>query len=72
MHAEYEYGDDADELNEAVGKLVTDQPDTFSGYGTISMSPVKIPRALAQVRRVAELGLSGLSHAAVLLRHGDR
>ena len=61
VHAEYEYGDDADALNEAVGKLVSEHPDKFSGYGTISMSPVKIPRALAQVRRVAELGLTGLS-----------
>ena len=61
VHAEYEYGDDADALNEAVGKLVSEQPGKFSGYGTISMSPVKIPRALAQVRRVAELGLTGLS-----------
>ncbi|MEP7023306.1 MAG: amidohydrolase family protein, partial [Actinomycetota bacterium] len=61
VHAEYEYGDDADALNEAVGKLVSEQPDKFSGYGTISMGPVKIPRALAQVRRVAELGLTGLS-----------
>jgi predicted TIM-barrel fold metal-dependent hydrolase len=61
VHAEYEYGDDADALNEAVGKLISEHPDTFSGYGTISMSPVKIPRALAQVRRVAELGLTGLS-----------
>ena len=55
------YGDDADALNEGVGKLASEQPDKFSGYGTISMSPVKIPRALAQVRRVAELGLTGLS-----------
>ena len=61
VHAEYEYGDDADALNEAVGKLVSENPDKFSGYGTISMNPVKIPRALAQVRRVAELGLTGLS-----------
>ena len=61
VHAEYEYGDDADALNESVGKLVSEHPDKFSGYGTISMNPVKIPRALAQVRRVAELGLTGLS-----------
>ena len=61
VHAEYEYGDYADALNESVGKLVSEHPDKFSGYGTISMNPVKIPRALAQVRRVAELGLTGLS-----------
>lgn len=61
VHAEYEYGDDADVLNEAVAKVVADSPDTFSGYGTISMTPLRVPRALAQVGRVAELGLRGLS-----------
>ena len=61
VHAEYEYGDVADELNEAVARVVSDDPGQFSGYGTITMSPVKIPRALAQVQRVAELGLIGLS-----------
>jgi uncharacterized protein len=61
VHAEYEYGDVADALNEAVAKVVSDHPDRFSGYGTISMNPLKIPRALAQVQRVADLGLAGLS-----------
>jgi hypothetical protein len=61
VHAEYEYGDGADALNEAVAKVVNDNPGRFSGFGTISMGPVKIPRALAQVRRVADLGLTGLS-----------
>lgn len=61
VHAEYEYGDDADALNEAVAKVVLEQPERFSGFGTISMSHLKIPRALAQVRRVSELGLKGLS-----------
>jgi hypothetical protein len=61
VHAEYEYGDDADALNEAVAKVVTDHPDRFSGYGTISMQPLKIGRALGQVQRVADLGLTGLS-----------
>ncbi|HEX9542463.1 MAG TPA: hypothetical protein VGA04_30420 [Streptosporangiaceae bacterium] len=44
-----------------VAKVVTEHPDRFSGYGTISMNPVKIPRALAQVQRAADLGLAGLS-----------
>jgi uncharacterized protein len=61
VHAEYEYGEVADALNEAVAKVVTEHPDRLSGYGTISMNPVKIPRALAQVQRVADLGLAGLS-----------
>lgn len=61
VHAEYEYGDPADALNDAVGKLVAQSPDRFSGYGTITMDHVKIPRALAQVQRVADLGLTGVS-----------
>jgi uncharacterized protein len=61
VHAEYEYGDVADALNDAVGKLVAQQSGRFSGYGTISMDHVKIPRALAQVQRVADLGLTGLT-----------
>lgn len=61
MHAEHEFGDVADQLNDAVAKVVADHPDLFSGYGTITHSNLKLPRALAQVRRVAELGLRGLA-----------
>jgi len=61
VHAEYEYGDDADALTEAVAKVVAEHPARFSGYGTISMDHVKIKRALAQVQRAADLGLAGLS-----------
>ncbi|TMF81227.1 MAG: amidohydrolase, partial [Chloroflexi bacterium] len=39
VHAEYEYGDPADDLNEAVAALVAKMPDRFSGYGTVSLAP---------------------------------
>lgn len=61
VHAEYEHGDIADALNEAVAGVVAGDPGRFSGYGTITMAPVSIRRALAQVQRVADLGLKGLS-----------
>jgi uncharacterized protein len=61
MHAEYEWGDDADALTDAVAKVVAEHPARFSGYGTISMDHLKIKRALAQVQRAADLGLTGLS-----------
>ena len=61
VHAEYEYGDPADEMNEAVGALVDRMPDRFSGYGTVSMSPLRVMRAVAQVVRSAELGLRGIN-----------
>jgi predicted TIM-barrel fold metal-dependent hydrolase len=61
VHAEYEYGDPADDLNEAVAKLVGKMPERFSGYGTVSMAPLRIMRAVRQVARVAELGLRGIN-----------
>jgi len=61
VHAEYEYGDPADELNEAVATLVAGMPDRFSGYGTVSLAPLRVMRAVAQVARCAELGLRGIN-----------
>jgi uncharacterized protein len=61
VHAEYEYDDPADELNEAVAKLVDKMPDRFSGYGTVSLAPLRVMRSVGQVARVAELGLRGIN-----------
>jgi predicted TIM-barrel fold metal-dependent hydrolase len=60
VHAEYETGDPADSLNEAVGKLVTENPERFSGFGTISMQPFSIRRALDQLEDISRLGLVGV------------
>jgi predicted TIM-barrel fold metal-dependent hydrolase len=60
VHAEYETGDPADALNEALGKLVTENPDRFSGFGTISMQPFSIRRALDQLESISQLGLVGM------------
>lgn len=61
VHAEYEYGDPADQLNEAVATLVANMPERFSGYGTVSLAPLRVMRAVRQVARVAELGLRGIN-----------
>lgn len=62
VHAEYEYGDPADELNEKVGEIVARMPDRFSGYGTVSLAaPMRVMRAVDQVKRVAKLGLRGIN-----------
>jgi len=60
IHAEYETGDPADALNEAVAKMVTEDPERFSGFGTISMERFSIRRALSQLNEIKTLGLSGL------------
>ena len=61
VHAEYEFGDPADALNEAVAALVAQQPSRFSGFGTISMEPLRVMRAVRQVGAVAEAGLLGIN-----------
>ncbi len=61
VHAEYEYGDPADALNDAVGKLIESYPDRFSGFGTVSMAPLHVMRALRQMQRVSDLGMVGIS-----------
>lgn len=61
VHAEYEYGDPADELNEAAAALVARSPERFSGYGTVSLAPFRAMRAVRQVARSAELGLRGIN-----------
>jgi predicted TIM-barrel fold metal-dependent hydrolase len=61
VHAEYELGDPVDALNNAVANLVADDPARFSGYGTVSLEPLHVMRAVRQVVTVAELGLRGIN-----------
>jgi len=61
VHAEYEHGDPADALNEAVAELVARQPDRLFGFGTATLEPLRVMRAVRQVARVAELGLRGIN-----------
>jgi predicted TIM-barrel fold metal-dependent hydrolase len=60
VHAEYEAGDPADALNEAVAAMVAEDPARFSGFGTISMERFSIKRALAQLDEIKRLGLVGV------------
>jgi uncharacterized protein len=61
LHAEYEHGDFADDLNEAVAKIVSQHADRFWGFGTVSLADVQPMRTASQATRVADLGLSGLN-----------
>ena len=61
MHAEYEYGDHADDLNEAVAKVVADHTDRFWGFGTVSLAPLRPMRTMQQAERAADMGLLGLN-----------
>jgi predicted TIM-barrel fold metal-dependent hydrolase len=61
IHAEYEFGDSVEELNEAVAAIVEDRRTTRWGVGTVSLSEPNVRRMVGQVVRVAELGLVGIN-----------
>lgn len=61
MHAEYEFGDPADELNSAVAAVVADHPGRFVGFGTISLEHFRIEVGVRQIEAIARLGLRGVN-----------
>ncbi|UIO45213.1 amidohydrolase family protein [Brevibacillus brevis] len=61
MHAEYEFGEDGDALNEALAKVISAHTELFSGFGTISMEHFRPMRAVQQVSRIRELGFLGVN-----------
>lgn len=61
IHAEHEYGDVADELNEAVAAFVAASPAHRTGFGTVSLGQGDVARMVRQVRRSHELGLKGVN-----------
>ncbi len=60
VHAEYEYGDVAPALNEAVAALVATD-ERLVGFGTAPLDARSVSPIVAEVRRVQALGLKGLN-----------
>ena len=61
VHAEFEFGDPADAMNAAVALVITDDPEHFSGIGTISVEPFDIMRALGQMAFCKDAGMVGIT-----------
>jgi len=61
VHAEFEIGDPADALNEAVAKVVSDDPKRFTGIGTFSTQPFDIMRTWEQMAFCKEAGMVGVT-----------
>lgn len=70
VHAEYEFGDPADALNQAVARVAAGDPERFSAIGTISMAPYDIMRAVEQVAQCAEAGMVGITFQPSFFRMG--
>lgn len=61
IHAEYEYGDPVDMLNEAVANAVARAPGLLSGFGTVSLDRLQIRRMVRQVEWACSSGLWGVN-----------
>jgi len=62
VHAEYEFGEYADQMNQAVADMVADQPGRYRGVGTVSQQrSADIMRTVEQVAECAERGLLGIT-----------
>ncbi len=60
MHAEFEVGDPADAMNQAVAKIVREQEGRFLGVGGVSLEHVNISRMLSQVEECHDAGFVGV------------
>ncbi len=61
IHAEHEFADISDALNRTVADIVANDPDRFTGIGTVSLEGFTIKRALHQIEECSEMGFIGLS-----------
>jgi len=61
VHAEYEHGDFADELNLAVAQFVSSQPLLFWGVGTVSLAEAQPMRIVRQAETIKQSGLIGIN-----------
>jgi predicted TIM-barrel fold metal-dependent hydrolase len=69
VHAEHERGDVADQFNEEVARLVASDPRRYSGFGTVSLEPLDVMRAVRQIDKIAELGLLGVNIQPAFFGH---
>lgn len=61
VHAEYEFGEDADDLNEKVANLIKSYPDKFSGFGTVNLADLQPLKLLQQARFIKNANLKGIN-----------
>lgn len=61
VHAEYEFGEDADDLNKKLANLVNTHPNKFSGFGTVDLANLNPLKLLAQARFIKESNLKGIN-----------
>lgn len=61
VHAEFEFGESADELNRGVADVVSKHPERFKGFGTVQLDDLKPMNLVKQAEEIKELGLIGIN-----------
>jgi len=61
VHAEYEFGEDADLLNKHVGELVKKYSKQLMGFGTVNLNDLQPMKLVNQVQQIHALGLKGIN-----------
>lgn len=61
IHAEYEFGDPADEMNEALAEIVENNPTKFAGFGAVSLQNMEPMKMVEQAKSIHGFGLKGIN-----------
>ena len=61
IHAEYEFGENAQLLNEKVAEVVLASKGKFKGFGTINLERLQPMDMIETVHQIRELGLAGIN-----------
>ncbi|MBO1001897.1 amidohydrolase family protein [Pseudogracilibacillus auburnensis] len=61
VHAEYEFGEDADELNKNVATLVMQYPNQLRGFGTVNLQRLIPLSLIKQAEEIHNFGLKGIN-----------
>ena len=61
VHAEFEFGENANQLNQAVAQVVEDHPDRFKGFGTVQLDDPRPMKLVKQAQEIKQLGLIGIN-----------
>lgn len=61
VHAEYEFGEDADQLNQSVAALVNQYPNRLAGFGTVNLQYLLPSSLIRQAEEIYDYHLKGIN-----------